>query len=48
MYARTTWLSGQSLSFKPSNCDSFLNKRATFIDKTAAVNSSLCIDINLF
>ena len=48
MCARNTWLSLQNLSFIPSICNSFLNKHATFTDKTAAVNSSLGIDINFF
>ena len=48
MCASSTWLSVQNLSFKPSICSSFLNKHATFTDKTAAVNSSLGIDINFF
>ena len=43
MYAKTTWLSTQNLSFKPSICNSFLNKHASLTDKTTAVNSSLGI-----
>ena len=45
IYARTTW---PSVNFKLSICNSFLNKHATFTDKTVAVNSSLGIDINFF
>ena len=48
MYAITTYLSIQNLFFKPSVCNSFSNKHATFTDKTAAVNFSIAIDINFF
>ena len=38
----------QKIFFKPSICNSFLNKDTISTGKTAAVNSSLGIDINLF